>query len=303
MAMTIRPLLRRRARSGSSAAHDGAMPLLEHLRELRSRLFKSLLAVVAGAVLGWFAYEWLFDLLIRPFTDSIERLAREREINAQLALTGIADAFLLQTKIALVAGIVLASPVWLYQLWAFIVPGLHRNERKWTLVFVAVAGPLFFAGVLLGYVVLPKGLELLIGFTPGEVANLVQVDGYLSFVLRILLVFGVAFEIPLFVILLNLAGVVSGRQLGKWRSWIIFATFVFAAVATPSTDPITMLFLAVPMAGLFMLSELIARAVDRRRSQRSSEPDYASLPDDAASAVSLARDPADDRPSRLDDEL
>ena len=276
------------------------MSLVEHLRELRGRLAKSLLAIAAGTVIGWVAYEPLFDLLIAPFTSSIARLDREGDINAQLALSGIADAFLLQTKIALVAGIVLASPVWLYQLWAFIVPGLHRHERKWTLVFVAVAGPLFFAGVLLGYVLLPKGLELLLGFTPADVANLVQVDRYLSFVLRILLVFGIAFEIPLFVILLNLAGVVSGRQLGRWRSWIIFAAFVFAAVATPSTDPITMLCLALPMTGLFLVSEVIARAVDRRRAAASAEPDYATLPDDVASPLPPSRDPADDRPSRLD---
>ena len=300
MALTARPLRRRGARSGEDGADQSRMTLVEHLRELRGRLVKSVLAIAAGTVVGWVAYAPLFDLLISPFTASIARLAKERDLNAQLALTGIADAFLLQTKIALVAGIVLASPVWLYQLWAFIVPGLHRHERKWTLVFGAIAGPLFFAGVVLGYFMLPKGLELLISFTPAEVANLVQVDRYLSFVLRILLVFGIAFEIPLFVILLNLAGVVSGRQLGRWRSWIAFATFVFAAVATPSTDPITMLCLALPMTGLFLVSEVIARMVDRRRGAASGEPDYTALPDDVASPLAPAGDPADDRPSQLD---
>ena len=277
------------------------MTLVEHLRELRSRLVKSVLAIAAGMAVGWVAYDWLFDVLISPFTTSIDQLAQERDITAELALTGIADAFLLQTKVALVAGVVLSSPVWLYQLWAFIVPGLHRGERKWTLVFVTIAGPLFFAGVLLGYYLLPKGLMLLIGFTPADVSNLVQVDRYLSFVLRILLVFGVAFEIPLFVILLSLAGVVSGRQLGAWRSWIVFATFVFAAVATPSTDPISMLGLAVPMTGLFLVSEVIARVVDRRRAAATGEPDYPALADDVASPLRTNKDPADDRASWLDE--
>jgi len=279
---------------------DGRMTLIEHLRELRSRLFKSVLAILAGTVIGWFAYEELFQLLIDPFLKSVAQLEETRDIDAQPVFTGIADAFLLQTKVSLVAGVVLASPIWLYQLWAFLLPGLHRNERKWTRIFVAIAGPLFFAGVLLGYFVLPKGLELLIGFTPGDVANLVQVDRYLSFVLRILLVFGVAFEIPLFVVLLSLAGVVSGQQLGKWRSWIIFATFVFAAVATPSTDPITMLMLAMPMTLLFGVSEIVARLIDRRRARESAEPDYDKLSDDETSPLGLSRDLDDELPSRLD---
>jgi len=278
------------------------MSLVEHLRELRSRLFKSVLAILAGMVIGWIVYEDLFALLIDPFLTSVERLEETRDINAEPVFTGIADAFMLQTKVSLVAGVVLASPIWLYQLWAFLLPGLHRNERKWTRIFVAIAGPLFFAGVLLGYYVLPTGLELLIGFTPGDVANLVQVDRYLSFVLRILLVFGVAFEIPLFVVLLNLAGVVSGRQLGRWRSWIIFATFVFAAVATPSTDPITMLMLAMPMTLLFGVSEIVARLVDRRRARESAEPDYEKLSDDETSPLGPTYDPDDERPSRLDAE-
>jgi sec-independent protein translocase protein TatC len=251
---------------------DGRMTLVEHLRELRNRLFKSMLAIFIGTCIGWWQYGRLFDLLIRPFNTSIKALAAERDIHASPVFTGIADAFMLQTKVSLVGGLVLSSPVWLYQIWAFIVPGLHRHERRWTLVFVAIAGPLFATGVVLGYYVLPKGLEILIGFTPGQVQNLIEVDRYLSFVMRILLVFGVAFEIPLFVVLLNLAHVVSSRQLARWRAYIIFATFVFAAVATPSTDPITMLFLALPMTALFFIAEIITRVVDARR--RGGEDDF-----------------------------
>ncbi|MGI8992918.1 MAG: twin-arginine translocase subunit TatC, partial [Nocardioidaceae bacterium] len=151
-------------------------------------------------------------------------------------------------------------------------------------LFAAIAGPLFLAGVALGYYVLPKGLAVLIGFTPDQVTNLVDLNGYLSFILRILLVFGISFEIPLFVVLLNLAGVVQARHLARWRSWIIFGTFIFAAVATPSTDPITMLMLATPMTVLFLISEQIARFVDRRRG-RAGTSDYAEYDDDEASPI------------------
>jgi sec-independent protein translocase protein TatC len=249
------------------------MTLVEHLRELRSRLFKSLIAVAIGTCIGWWQYGRLFDLLIRPFNTSIKALAAERDIHASPVFTGIADAFVLQTKVSLVAGLVLSSPFWLYQIWAFIMPGLHRHERKWTLVFVSIAGPLFATGVVLGYYVLPKGLEILIGFTPGQVQNLIEVDRYLSFVLRILLVFGIAFEIPLFVVLLYLAHVVSSQQLARWRSYVIFGTFVFAAVATPSTDPITMLFLALPMTALFLIAEVITRVLDARRRRQGDAGD------------------------------
>jgi len=287
--------------SGSTVAEPGAMTLIQHLRELRGRLLKGVLAIVAAAILCAFFYDELFDLLTDPFRQEVERLAAERDLNAQLTINDVAGPFVLQLKISLVGGLVLASPVWLYQLWAFIVPGLHSNERKWTAIFVAVAGPLFMAGVLLGYYVLPKGIGILLDFTPQDVSNLVEVDRYLSFILRMLLVFGVAFEIPLFVILLNLAGAISGRSLGRHRPWIVIGTFVFAAVATPSTDPISMLFLALPMTVLFLVSEILARIIDRRRGT-GVEGDYDTWDDDTASSLDLDHDPDDTRPSRLDDD-
>ena len=277
------------------------MTLIEHLHELRGRLFKSVLAIVAGAVLAAFFFETLFELLTDPFNAEVARLTGERDLDARLTINSVAGPFVLTLKISLVAGIILASPVWLYQLWAFIVPGLHRNERKWSRLFAAVAGPLFIAGVLIGYYVLPKGIGILLGFTPEDVSNFVQADDYLSFILRMLLVFGISFEIPLFVVLLNLAGVVSGAQLGRQRPWIVLGTFVFAAVATPSTDPISMLFLALPMTGLFLVSEVIARIIDRRRGS-GIEGDYQSWDDDDTSPLELRHDPDDERPSRLDDE-
>ena len=167
-----------------------------------------------------------------------------------------------------------ASPYWLLQVWGFVVPALHRQEKRWTRVFAAVAGPLFLGGVALGYYVLPKGIEVLIGFTPIDVTNLVDFGEFFSFLTRMLLVFGIAMEIPLFVVMLNLAGVVSGKAIGRHRPWIVIGTFVFAAVATPSTDPFSMLMLAMPMLGLFLVAEVVARLLDRRRG-RGEEPTWA----------------------------
>jgi sec-independent protein translocase protein TatC len=259
------------------------MTLTDHLREFRNRLGISVVAIVVGTIVAWVFYGQILTFLTNPVQDVRDQLLRQG-IHTKLTLNGVSSSFLLQTKVSLVAGIVGASPIWLYEMWAFVLPGLHRNERKWTVIFVSVAGPLFFAGVLLGYYVLPKGLSVLIGFTPSQATNLIELNDYLSFVIRVLLVFGVAFEIPLFVIMLNLAGVVKARQLARWRGWIIFLTFVFAAVATPSTDPITMLLLAFPMVVLFLISELIARVIDRRRG-RDRDPDYAEFDDDETSPI------------------
>ncbi|MBA2561035.1 MAG: twin-arginine translocase subunit TatC [Propionibacteriales bacterium] len=261
------------------------MTLVQHLRELRNRTFVSVLAIAIGFTVAWFFYNDLYDILTRPYRIGLESLDQNQQDNAKIFASSVSGPFILQTKVSLVAAITLTAPVWLYELWAFILPGLHRNEKKWTVVFVAVAGPLFLTGVALGYYVMPKGLGVMLGFTPQGLSNFIDVSTYLSFVLRVLLVFGVAFEIPLFVLLLNLAGVVSGKQLGHWRAWIIFATFVFAAVATPSTDPVTMLLLALPMVVLFLLSEVIARILDRRRGRLSEEPNYDDLDDEEISPL------------------
>ncbi len=247
-------------------------------------MFISVCAVVIGFVVAWIFYQEIYDQLRHPLQVAVSHLNETQDSDVKLVINNVAGGFMLQTKISLVAGIVIASPVWLFELWAFIVPGLHRTEKKWTLLFVAIASPLFAAGVVLGYVVMPKGLQVLLGFTPDGVSNLIDSEHYLNFMLRILLVFGVSFEIPLFVVLLNLAGVVRAHHLKRWRAWIVFGTFVFAAVATPSTDPITMLLLALPMVALFLISEAIAVLVDRRR-DAAGDADYAAYDDDEASPL------------------
>ena len=205
--------------------------------------------------------------------EATSRFPPEKGIKPEINFPGAATPLMLMLKISLVAGVVLSCPVWLYQIWAFIVPGLHRHERKWSMVFLGTAAPLFITGILLGYWVMPKGLEVLLGFTPrGDLyQNILNIEEFLDFILRVLLVFGIAFLIPIFVVLLNIVGVLSAERIKKWRAPIIFCIFVFAAVATPTIDPITMLLLAIPMCVLFFISELIARFIEGRRRNRLME--------------------------------
>lgn len=268
------------------AAVPAAMPLAEHLRELRSRLVKSGIAIGLGMIVGWIYYADLFSLLSAPFQGAVEQAQAEGR-DVTLALTGVADPFVLQIQIAAMAGLVLSAPVWLYQLWRFVTPGLHRNERRWAIGFVAVATPLFFGGVFLAYTVLPLGLEVLLGFTPENVENIVSVDRYLSFFLRTVLVFGVGFLLPLFIVLLNFAGVLTGKRLISWWRWIIIGIVLFAAVATPTGDPINLLLLAGPILLLVGLAVGICVINDRRRARRrgGAEPDYADYDDDEISPL------------------
>lgn len=269
----------------SSSGSPGAMPLSEHLRELRSRLFKSVLAIVLGMVVGWVYYTQIFAWLSRPFEAVVEQ-AREEGRDVTLALTGVADPFVLQLQVAAVTGLIISAPVWLYQLWRFVTPGLHKNERRWALGFAAVATPLFLGGVLLAYTVLPLGLEILFGFTPENVENIVSVDRYLSFFLRTVLVFGIGFLAPLLIVLLNFAGILTGSRLMSWWRWIIFIVFIFAAIATPTGDPINLLLLAGPILLLVAIAVAIALANDRRRARKSGgELDYSTLSDDEASPL------------------
>jgi sec-independent protein translocase protein TatC len=261
-----------RVRPSGPVSAGGRMALADHFRELRARLLISMLALVVATIASFFIYDQLLELITGPYNQAREQLGSKT--NTIIYVSGVGGGLTIQLKLCALSGVILSSPVWLYQIWAFVLPGLHRNERRWTMIFVAIAGPLFAAGVAIGYYVLPKGLEVLISFTPAGLANFNDFNDFFSFTVRMLLVFGIAFEIPFFVVLLNLAGVVSGQALGRYRPWIVIGTFVFAAVATPSTDPISMLFLAFPMLALFLFSEVIARLVDRRRG-RLPAPDWA----------------------------
>lgn len=258
---------------------DGKMALSDHLRELRARLLKATFVVVAGFIVALFFFDPIFSVVNEPYQQARQALGEDRTV---ATTSGAAGGFLLYLKLCGLAAVVGTSPVWLYQIWAFILPGLHRSEKKWTAIFAVIAGPLFLAGITLGYLTLPKGLEILIGFTPGDLTNLVEFNDYLTFFTRTLLGFGIAFEIPVFVVLLNFAGVVKGKSLGAHRPWMIVGSFIFAAVMTPSGDPFTMSFMAIPMVILFLISEVIARINDNHRDKKAIN---AGLSPDEASQI------------------
>ncbi len=269
------------------------MSLTDHLRELRVRLVRSVLAIVACSIAAAFFYnDYLFDFIIEPFYK-----IGEDHPDATLNFGNIGDPFTFALKICAMTGLLAASPVWLWNLWGFVAPGLHKRERRYGIAFVAVSVPLFIGGVALAYVFLPKGFNLLIGFNPDpeRVANIIGLNDYLSFVIRMFLVFGIAFILPVFLVGLNLAGVVSGRQLLKaWRP-VILGAFVFAAVATPSGDPWTMTALATPMLFLYYVAAGLSLLTDRRRARaRIDGVDYAGLDDDEASPLEYRSLPLDD---------
>jgi sec-independent protein translocase protein TatC len=278
-----------RTRPLNQAGEGGRMSLGDHFRELRGRLMRSLLVLLVVTIAAFFFYDQLIDLIVRPYNRAVTLLGGKDKVESEIILSGIASGLMLQLKLCATAGLVISSPYWLYQIWAFILPGLHANERKWTRVFVAVAGPLFFLGVAVGYYIMPRGLQFLISMnTPGGFRNLNDFDHFYTFMIRTLLVFGISFEIPLFVVLLNLVGVVSGAALARHRAWIVVGTFIFAAVATPSTDPFSMTLLALPMTVLFLISEVIARLIDRRRRRaRAAEEGWS---DDEASPLPPTRE-------------
>jgi sec-independent protein translocase protein TatC len=211
------------------------------------------------------------DILQRPYFQAIAALkAQHPGTETLLVNINLTSPLTLALKVSALAGVIVTAPFWLYQLWAFVVPGLLAKEKKWALIFVAAATPMFVGGVIVGYIVLPKGITVLLSFTQSGVSNLQDLNAYLSFLLRMMVVFGIAFLLPLVVLMLNIVGVIKAKQIAKYRRLVIFGTFVFGAVATPSTDPFSMLALALPMTLLFLGAEVIAQIMDRRKERRAA---------------------------------
>ena len=258
------------------------MSLIEHLRELRNRLFKASLAIVIGTVLAWGFYPQIFEVLSQPVNEIVEK-AQENGRDVRLVLGGVADAFILQIKVSVVTSMLLTSPIWLYQLWRFITPGLYRKEKLRAYLFVSVAVPLFVSGAVLAYIFLPIGLNILFGFTPLGVGNYVPVDRYLSFFLRMVLVFGISFLAPLFIVMLNIFDVLEAKAItSRWRV-VVLSVFAFAAVATPTGDPVNMTLLAAPVWLLISIATFIAWLNDKRRARKRKDDPVLGLSDDEAS--------------------
>ncbi len=245
------------------------MPLRAHLVELRKRVGLVAIGLVIGAVVGWIAYPIVFAVLQAP----VVQLNEDRGQLIALNFSGVVSAFDMQLKVSLFVGVLVSSPWWVYQLWAFITPGLTRRERLITVGFLGAAVPLFLTGAFLAWWLLPKAVGVLTGFTPADSTNLISAQEYLTFVMRMVLAFGAGFLLPVIMVMLTKVGIVEGRTwLGGWRVAVLLS-FAFGAIATPTGDAISMLVLALPIIALYFIAIGITLRIDRRAAKRAREAD------------------------------
>ncbi len=256
------------------------MPLAEHLRELRSRIVKSGLALVLGTVVGWIVFQPVLDRLTNPI-QTYKKAHPDRLID--LTYTGLTSAFSQRLSVAIFLGVILSSPLWLYQTWAFIVPGLTRKEKRVSLAFIGAAVPLFLAGCFLAQFSLPLVTSVLLDFSASGTANLQTLSDYLNFVTRFILAFGFAFLLPVFLVALNLIGILPAERLKKGWRLSVFAILVFSAMMMPTPDPFTMFLLAGPLILLFFLALGFCVLLDRRKG--AARPEWLEQADDTASAI------------------
>ena len=240
------------------------MSLSGHLKELRNRLFWSALFVLAGSIVGWFMFDFVFDELQRP----IFELADKPGSNAIINFPTVVSAFDVRLQVSIFLGVLISSPVWIYNLWAFVTPGLKQRERRYTLGFVFTALPLFIFGCWLAWISMPGFVTTLIGFTPDGAANVINANEYILFTIRILLVFGIAFVLPVILVMLNLAGLLSAATILKsWRI-AVFVNAVIAALATPTADPMSMFLVMIPLVMLYFVAAGITYLNDKRRARK-----------------------------------
>jgi sec-independent protein translocase protein TatC len=270
---------KRRRPSNFQRAQEGSMTLIEHLRELRTRLFKASLAIVAGGIAGFLVAKPVRAFMEAPYCNYFT--GGVPGAKCPFNTGGPLDQFMLNLKIALYIGLVIAAPIWLYQLWAFIAPGLHKRERKFGYAFAAIATPLFAGGFALGYVLVSRSMPWFLDMSE-NVTVTTDLLGYFDFVTGVMLLFGVGFEFPLILGMLNFAGVVSARKLLSWWRISVFLMFLFAAIVTPTPDPFNMTILALCMSALYFAAVGIAFLNDRRRARRAQ---YQDLNDDEASPI------------------
>ena len=248
------------------------MKLSGHLREFRKRLFRSAFAIIGGTIAGWFLFDPVFKELQKPIIE----LAKEANLNAQVNFGSVVSAFDLHLQIAFFIGLFLTSPIWLYQIWAFVAPALKKRERRYSIIFALTSSPLFIGGAFFGWTLFPAFVRSLLSFTPQGSANLVNAAEYVLFTVRVLVVFGGSFVLPVILVLLNALGTLSGKSILKGWRIAIFLISVIGALATPASEPMSMFLLMVPLIGFYYLSALIALANDKRRAKKlkSAEAEY-----------------------------
>lgn len=247
------------------------MSLGQHLVELRKRLTRGALAIVAGTVGGWMLYDLIWPLITNPITRIAAAQHADEEQIAKIALnyTGITSAFDIRIQIALAVGIVISSPIWLYQIFAFLVPGLTTREKRYTFGFFFTAVPLFLGGIAAGWFVLPHIVEIMYSFVPDDSTTFFETKTYLDFVLKLVLATGIAFVLPVFLVLLNFIGVLQARTILKGWRWAVLAITIFTAIATPAADVISMILLAIPMVVLYFAAVAVAMLHDRGAAKRA----------------------------------
>jgi sec-independent protein translocase protein TatC len=263
------------------------MALADHLRELRRRLILAVVGILVGSIFGFIVYPQVFDALQQP----VEALRSVREDLATLNFEGIGTAFDMQLRISLFTGVLVTSPWWIYQIFAFITPGLTRKEKQYAFGFLGAAVPLFFTGAYLAWSVFPRALMVLVAdFTPDNTTNILTASIYLRFVMQFVLAFGIAFLLPLFMVALTFIGIVSGKTWLKGWRWAIIAIFTFCAFATPNPEPTAMLFMALPIVGLYFIAVLICHLRDRRVAARRAAEDAELAADSSDVAASSGGD-------------
>ena len=252
-------------RRRSPDERTGNMTLFEHLDELRQRLIVSMVAVAVGAVVGWFLYNPVVDLLLKPYCDYWNTLdpALRTTDSCVLFYMGPLDAMVVKLKVVVFIGILVALPVLLWQFWGFVVPGLTSRERRMAVPFVASSVVLFAMGAAFAYITLPKGLNFLLGFAGSDFVPILTGDRFITFVVLVAFAFGLSFEFPIVLIFLELVGVLSSERLRKWRRFSILGISIFAAIITPSSDPYTMLALALPMYLFYEAAIIVGRLMKR----------------------------------------
>ena len=248
---------------------EGKMSLSGHLKELRNRLFWSAIFLLAGSIAGWFMFDAVFAELQRP----IVALAEQPGSNATINFPTVVSAFDVRLQVSIFLGVLMSSPVWLFNIWSFITPGLKKKERKYTIWFVVVAVPLFLAGTALAWSSLPTFVQVLVGFTPEGSANVINASEYILFTIRILLVFGIAFVLPVVLVLLNFAGVITAQNILKSWRMAIFVSAVVGAIATPAAEPTAMVLLMVPLLILYFVAAGVATMHDKRLARKSESID------------------------------
>jgi sec-independent protein translocase protein TatC len=266
---------------------EGRMPLMDHLRELRNRLVKSILVIILGMIVALVFSDQTLNIVARPFCSAvINGHSGCHVVGDQLVINGVFDSFFLRIKIAFFFALIGTCPVWLYQLWAFIAPGLYGREKKWAYLFTITAVPLFAGGAVLAYVVMDRGLHYLLNLAPQNSLVLPSWDTYLSYFTGMLLGFGIVFELPLVIVMLNMAGILTHERFREWRRMMIFAIFLISGIVNPSPDPWTMLILGGLAVVLVEVAEIFVYFNDKRRARLHPDP-YTDLADDELSPLLL----------------